>query len=702
MMAVGALSYLSGALAQLFLAALLTVRRPQSLRGRWLILSSTVTASWCVLLALQEEFGVFPPPLIWMIELLRDYVWLAFLGKLLGQHEGVAYPPRQRGIGAIRAGVQVAVLSMGIYGWLTPYLQPHFPQFFGKSWQEFGLVALSILGLALVEQFYRNTRPDLRWRIKLICLALGGMFAYDFYLYTDALLFDRINPDLWAARGALTGVIVPLIATSAAKNPEWNLDLYISRRIVFHSATLLGTGVYLLSMGTVGYYIRVFGGEWGAVIQIVFVAAASLALVLLLFSAQTRARMRVFLTKNFFNYAYDYREEWLTLTRTLVDAGSGLSLEERIIFAIGRLVESQSGLLWWRDATGALAWRACYGTPQVDVARLESDDPVVTYMARREWIVNLAEMQSMPESYDGLDRPAWLKPDSNAWLLLPMFRDEGRLCGVLLLCKPRAAIKWDWEVLDLLKTASTVAASYLALDDAGRQLTEARQFEGFNRLSAFVIHDLKNLIAQLTLVLRNAERHHDNPAFVRDAFKTLDHVVERMNRLMNQLRNAGPSVVSESVDVGRLLDEVTTARACQVPAPAFENGTAGVLVTANRDRLFSAFEHIVHNGQDAAGKHGQVRLRLSHSEPDRIAIEIEDTGPGMSAEFIRTRLFRPFDTTKGLTGMGIGAYESREYIRSIGGEVIVTSEPGKGTTFRIVIPRQTSANRQEQRVEALA
>ena len=701
-MAVGTLSYLSGALAQLFLAVLLTLRRPQSLRGRWLILSSTVTTAWCLLLALQEAFGVLPPALIWTIELLRDYVWLAFFGKLLGQHEGVAYPPRQRGIGAVRASVQVAVLSMGLYAWLTPSLQSGFPQFFSKSWQEFGLVALSILGLALVEQVYRNTRPDLRWRIKLICLALGGMFAYDFYLYTDALLFDRINPDLWAARGALAGIIVPLIATSAAKNPEWNLDLYISRRIVFHSATLLGTGIYLLSMGTVGYYIRVFGGEWGPVIQIVFVAAASLALVLLLFSAQTRARVRVYLTKNFFNYAYDYREEWLTLTRTLADAGSGLSLEERVIYAIGRLVESQNGVLWWRDSTGALAWRASYGAPQVDVARLESDDPVVAYMVQREWIVNLAEMESMPEAYDGLQPPDWLKPESNAWLLLPMFRDEGRLYGVLLLSKPRAPIKWDWEVLDLLKTASTVAASYLALDDAGRQLTEARQFEGFNRLSAFVIHDLKNLIAQLTLVLRNAERHHDNPAFVRDAFKTLDHVVERMNRLMNQLRNAGPSVVSEAVDVGRLLGEVTTARASQVPAPVFQDGAEGVVVTANRDRLFSAFEHIVHNAQDAAGKHGRVQLRVMHPAPDRVAIEIEDTGPGMSAEFIRTRLFRPFDTTKGLTGMGIGAYESREYVRSIGGEMVVTSEQGKGTTFRIVIPRQNAENRQEQRVEALA
>jgi putative PEP-CTERM system histidine kinase len=271
-----------------------------------------------------------------------------------------------------------------------------------------------------------------------------------------------------------------------------------------------------------------------------------------------------------------------------------------------------------------------------------------------------------------------------------------------MLAKPRAAIKWDWEVLDLLKTASTVAASYLALDDAGRELTEARQFEGFNRLSAFVIHDLKNLIAQLTLVLRNAERHHDNPAFVRDAFATLDHVVERMNRLMNQLRNAGPSVTSEPVDLGRLLRDVKAARACQLPEPDLDGADSDIVIMANRDRLFSAMEHIVHNAQDAAGKHGSVAIRLDGDSGERVAVEIEDTGSGMSADFIRTRLFRPFDTTKGLTGMGIGAYESREYVRSLGGEVIVSSEPGRGTTFRIVIPRQPIMNVQESRLEALA
>ena len=701
MVTIGALSYLAGALAQFFLTVLLTIRRPQSPRARWLILALALTGTWCALLALQEQLGLFSPPVLWTVELIDKCVWLAFLDKLLGENPGGPYPRRHIGTGATRAAIELLVLALAIYAWVAPYPEQSFPPSLPiLSELVFGQVVLCVIGLVLVDHFFRHARPDQRWRIKFLCLALGGMFAYDLCLYTNALLFGRINPDLWSARGAVAGMIVPLISISVARSPEWNLDLYISRRIAFHSAILSAVGVYLLAMVTVGYYVRTFDGEWGPVIQIVFLAAASFALVSLVFSAHVRARLRVFLSKNFFNYAYDYREEWLTLIRTLSDARSGLSLEERIIFAIGRLVESQSGVLWVKEAAGDLSQRATYGSPPVEVAQLKIDDPMIAYMIRREWIVNLAELKTMPAAYDGLARPAWLSPESGAWLLLPLFRDESSLYAVLLLTESRAPIHyWDWEVRDFLKTAGRLSASYLALEDAGRQLTEAKQFEGFNRLSAFVIHDLKNLIAQLTLVVRNAERHQQNPDFVQDAFKTLDHVVERMNRLMNQLRNASPGAIPQEVDLLKVIKEVVAARRSELSEFVTEGLKSPVIVMANRDRLFSTFEHVVQNAQDAAGKYGRVTIRLEAQGEDRITIDVEDTGPGMSDEFIRTRLFRPFDTTKGITGMGIGAYESREYVRSLGGDVLVKSEPGKGTCFRIVIPRQMNSVHQGLRLK---
>lgn len=685
-MSIGAISFASGFLANLVLGGLLIIHSRGTVKGRALIFASGVMAAWCGVLGLQENYHVFSSRIIWTTEVIRSYVWLAFLAKLLNP-KGSDREESKAGDGTrLSRGLAVAVTILLLYVWVGPALEARYPGWFRGTFSLIGHIGLALAGLVLVEQYFRNTRTDLRWRIKFLCFALGGMFAYDFYLYSDALLFHRINGDLWAARGAIAALLAPLLAVSAARNPDWSVDIFVSRQVVFHSATLLGAGAYLLLMATAGYYIRHYGGEWGTVAQIVFLAGAFLLLALLLFSGQMRARMRVFLSKNFFNYAYDYRQEWFRIITTLSDTRSGQPLEERVVMALGQAVESPSGVLWVRETNGCFIFRASFGEPEIDIPRIEGSDPVVRYMRDREWIVNLEEMPAMPEAYSGLTRPAWLDPYPHAWLLVPLAHKENDLYGILLLTLPRTRINWNWEVIDLVKTSSRLAASYLALEDAGRALAEARQFEGFNRLSAFVIHDLKNLIAQLSLMVRNAERHRHNPEFMSDAIRTVDHAVGKMSRLMSQLKNLGSGQSMMEVELGALLREVVESRKNQAPAPLYRPPAAGIRVLANPDRLASAIEHVIHNAQDAAGKHGKVEVGLALGEEGHAVIAIRDDGHGMDDEFIRTRLFKPFDTTKGLTGMGIGAYESREYIRSIGGELAVRSQPGAGSVFTFRIP----------------
>jgi putative PEP-CTERM system histidine kinase len=685
-MIVGAISYLSGFFANFFLNVLLFVNWRQSARGHWLIAASGTTAVWCMMLGLQEHYHIFPARFIWIAELVRTYVWLAFLGKLLSPGNGAETLSGPGDAHVILRGVRIAVGIQLLYVWVAPDLENRYPDLFRPAYQLLGHIGLALMGLMLIEQYFRNTRTDLRWRIKFLCFALGGMFAYDFYLYSDALLFHRINPDLWAARGAVSALLAPLLAVAAARNPEWAVDLFVSRQVVFHSVTLLGAGIYLLLMATAGYYIRSYGGEWGTVAQIVFLVGAFLLLALLLFSGQMRAYTRVLLSKHFFSHAYDYRQEWLRIINTLSDTRAELPLEERVIMVLGEAVESPSGVLWVREANNQFVRRASFGDPNIPISRIDGHDPVIRYMEDKEWIVNLDEMVTMPEAYEGLNRPAWLESCPNAWLLAPLFHKGQSLYGVFLLTAPRTAMHWNWEVIDFVKTSSRLAASYLALEDAGRALAEARQFEGFNRLSAFVIHDLKNLIAQLSLVVRNAERHRHNPEFMSDAIKTVDHAVGKMSRLMSQLRNFGSAQSAADIELGVLLREVIASRAGQAPVPHGDHDGAALTVRANRDRLASAIEHIVHNAQDAAGRHGRVSIRLRETDNGYALIEVEDNGQGMDEEFIRTRLFKPFDTTKGLTGMGIGAYESREYIRSLGGDLTVTSQPGRGSLFSFFIP----------------
>jgi putative PEP-CTERM system histidine kinase len=274
------------------------------------------------------------------------------------------------------------------------------------------------------------------------------------------------------------------------------------------------------------------------------------------------------------------------------------------------------------------------------------------------------------------------------WLIVPLLHEE-QLFGFVVLAKPRVAQPLDWENLELLRTAARQAASYLAFEEAAKALAEAQQFEGFNRLSAFVVHDLKNLVAQLSLVTRNAERHKDNPAFVDDAFETVGSAVERMTRLLAQLRAAAPSGRADRVDLRGLLERVVREHGARAPVPQLiVDGVAaddGVVVIADRDRLGSVIGNLIQNAQDATDKNGNVNVRVSY-EASWVVVEITDNGCGMDETFVRERLFRPFDSTKGLAGMGIGAYECREFVNLLGGRVEVDSQLGVGTRFRPLLP----------------
>ena len=146
---------------------------------------------------------------------------------------------------------------------------------------------------------------------------LGLIFAYDFFMYADALLFKQVSQPIWQARGLVVSMAVPMLAVAVARNPTYDIRIHVSRSVVFHSATMLGAGVYLLLMAAAGYFLRLTSAYYGGVLQIVFLFGSGLLLVLLLFSGSIRAKVRVLLSKHFFSYKYDYREEWLGFTQAM-------------------------------------------------------------------------------------------------------------------------------------------------------------------------------------------------------------------------------------------------------------------------------------------------------------------------------------------------------------------------------------------------
>jgi putative PEP-CTERM system histidine kinase len=199
------------------------------------------------------------------------------------------------------------------------------------------------------------------------------------------------------------------------------------------------------------------------------------------------------------------------------------------------------------------------------------------------------------------------------------------------------------------------------------------------------MHDLKNAVAQLRLVVSNATRHKRNPEFVDDAVLTIGNAVTRIDRLIGQLRFGVREAATQDVRIEQMLNGAIARCAVRRPVPTIEGPVPDVVVEADPERLVSVMEHALRNAQDATSESGHVSVSCDLFA-DRVAIVISDNGTGMDAEFIRERLFTPFDTTKGASGMGIGAHQVREYARSLGGNVQVQSTPGSGTRFVIILP----------------
>ena len=273
----------------------------------------------------------------------------------------------------------------------------------------------------------------------------------------------------------------------------------------------------------------------------------------------------------------------------------------------------------------------------------------------------------------------------NAWLITPLVFHE-RLLGMVVLARPPVMHTMNWEDYDLLRIVGRQSAAHLAQLDAAQALSHAKQFEARNRLSAYVMHDLKNLIAQLSLVVSNAARHKNNPQFMEDAIQTVENSVNKMNRLLAHLRS-GPDAGQQRapVDVCEVLDDVMATMSAGSPQPQLDCQATGLYVRADRDRLAAVIGHVVRNAQDAIPDQGIVTVRL-FKQSDHAVIEVQDNGAGMDEAFIRDGLFKPFVSTKGKSGMGIGVYETREFIRGLGGEVEVISRVNEGTTFRMRIP----------------
>jgi putative PEP-CTERM system histidine kinase len=661
----------------------------QDSRASALLLAALLcSAGWAACSAVAAVYV----PQIWpagaaLLDLARYGLWFAFLATVIA---GPTAAPATSALPRLRwALMLVLLLAVLQQGWRVT----HGAMDTGPArWLTITLLALPVGGLLLLEQLFRNLGDDSRWNAKPVCIGLACLFASDVYLHSTALMFGGYDTDTLAMRGALHTLAVPFLFMAASRRADWLAKLKVSRKAAFHSATLVLAGVYLLFMSSIGYYLRFFGGDWGRALQVSLLFASVALLVTLALSGSVRAKLRVFVGKHFFSYRYDYREEWLRFTAQLYSRGASTSGEGssevgvQVVRALADLVECPAGSLWTRsEAVGGQAvfeQTATWNMP-ANTATEAPDSAFATFMRDKAWVMNLDEYRNAPRRYEGLALPTWLLSTPDAWIVVPLLAGT-ELLGFVLLAKPRTAIDLDWEVLDLLKTASRQAAGYLAQMQATEALLEARKFDAFNRMSAFVVHDLKNIVTQLSLMLKNAQRLRDNPEFQEDMLMTVESSLEKMRRMMLQLREgATPPGGSSGVDLAPLVQRLQALAQGQGRHLDVQQNEA--LATRGHDeRLERVLGHLVQNALDATPTSGRVWLHLERYS-GQVKIVVGDTGTGMDEAFVKTRLFKPFSSTK-RSGMGVGSYESEQYIRELGGRIEVDSALGRGTVITVMLP----------------
>jgi putative PEP-CTERM system histidine kinase len=674
-------SYGGCAFAYVALSLLMLKSWDRSPAARRLIICCVVTAVWSVQLALQP-YWVVSPTAIFVGEVVRPGLWLWFLG---GLRRGTA--PRLVEILSLftwplllAAGLLISVLQF--YQIVPEELLGHFLPLSG--------LILSVLGLVTIEQFYRNTQLDARRELRLLVLAIGMSFAYDLFLYSQTELLQVSTPDVWAVRGVLIAALTVLLLKAVNRNELWAFDLFVSRQVVFHTTSFSAVGVYLLLMALGGYYIRAIGGAWGAILEMTFFAGAMLALAVLLFSEVWRRRLMVFISKHFYSNKYDYRLEWLRFIDTL-SKGGDKDVVDTAVRAIVQLLESPGGLLYELDrSAGSFRVSGMWPTQMAVVSGFPSilaEHPLVLFMTQREWVIDMAEYRRTPEKYPGMEIPEFLLSQKDLRLLSPVL-ERDQLLGFLAIYDPPPPFELTFEDRDLLKTAGRHIATQLSQRRAHLELGETRQFQTYNRFIAFTMHDLKNAVAQLNLVVANAERHKTNPEFVDDMIATIGNASERMTRLMEQLQTGDAQLQPRIVAVEPVLRAAIQRCEARLPAVALtlHSSIGDCTINVDPERMTAAIEHLIRNAQEATVATGSVSLEAYVSGTQELLVLVSDDGIGMDLAFIRDRLFQPFDSTKGAQGMGIGAYQVREYVQQAGGSIEVSSSPGTGTRFCITLP----------------
>lgn len=630
-----------------------------------------------------------------LAETARNFAWTGFMFFLLRSGEGKEQP---RTINMIYIALVVVLLLQPLNDAAVIMLEAS--GFKVKVAVQSALTLRMIFAvgaLVLVHNLYTVSAPETRWGISLPMAALAALWTYDLNQYTISYLTSASSMELVATRGLTTALLAPVFVMAAQRNSSWRIRL--SRSVAFQSVSLIAIGAYLVGMVLLATALELVGGTYVRLAQITLIFGMSVTALLILPSGRFRSWLNVIVAKNFFQHRYDYRSEWMRFADTIgFPSKEAAPFYERVVKSLADIFESPGGLLLVPDEEGRLTLQARWNWATADVPTNCVTSQTMPFFESSGHILSMDEVRAgTDERCDPRAVPQWLYDEGQAWAVVPLVH-FGKLAGLAVLSRPRLPRALDWEDLDMLRVVGRQLASYLAEAASQQALAESQQFEQFNRRFAFVVHDIKNLVSQLSILARNAERHADKPEFRADMIDTLRSSVDKMNELLARLSQHNKSRHAQpvAIDIGEAVMKAVHEKRLIYPIDA--QLPSGLFATADPARVETIIGHLVQNAIEATPDGSPVKITC-RAQGNDIAVNISDSGVGMTEAFISNQLFKPFESTKE-GGFGIGAYEARALAMSMGGQLRVDSRLGRGTTFTLLLPSAREGSDKQSLEEA--
>lgn len=476
-----------------------------------------------------------------------------------------------------------------------------------------------------------------------------------------------------------------MILFAVVRHRLLNVDIFVSRYVIYKSVSLLAVGAYLSIVGIMVIGVQNFGdGKYAHLIPL-FVFAALLGIGILLLSEGLRRNMQAFVNVNFFRNKYDYRVKWQEFTATV---GTKLSLTDllpSLVSWVSETVGNNDAAIWLLDQERNRYYLASRRHFASAPATWSDTGPLVEAIKNRAAPLELVKSkglyevvrQESPEFFD-------LHPET-AWI--PMILNQ-KMVGILALGRKMTNDRYDYHDLDLLMTISDQAAGQIDRVRVIEELAVVRELKAIHTLSSFFLHDLKNYTSTLSLLAQNVKFHGENPEFQRDAFNTIEATVDKMNQLIRHITVVANGLVltRSDVDISQLLELTLSGLKGALGLKGQIFSMLGDLpqVSADPEQLANVFRNLIINACNAVEDEGVVNIE-TRADNERIYISIRDNGCGMSEEFISTKLFKPLRTTKA-AGWGIGLFQCQQIMNAHGGNITVKSVEGEGSTFTVELP----------------